>query len=413
MSSVSRFTRLTLTVVAAAALAACGQKPNAPAGAGMPPGEVSVVTIAPERITISNELPGRLEATRIAEVRARVAGIILKRTFREGSEVKAGEVLYRIDPATFKANYDSAQATLAKSQASLTQATLKAQRYKPLVEVNAVSKQEYDDAVASQKQAEADVAAGKAAVQTAGLSLGYATVTSPISGRIGRALVTEGALVGQGDATQLAVVQQLDPIYVNLTQSSTDLLKLQQAMSSGQLKTVGKDKAKVTLVTDDGRPYPLPGKLLFSDISVDATTGAVTIRAEFPNPNRTLLPGMYVRAQLEQAVNESAIVVPQQAVMRDLNGSSVLVVGDDNKVAARPVKTGSAQGNSWVITDGLKAGDRVIVEGLQKTKPGAPVKPVPWKGPAADAGAAGAAPANASAAPAAAPAKQDAATKAN
>jgi membrane fusion protein (multidrug efflux system) len=379
----------------------------------MPPGEVSVVTIAPERITISNELPGRLEATRIAEVRARVAGIILKRTFREGSEVKAGEVLYRIDPATFKANYDSAQATLAKSQASLTQATLKAQRYKPLVEVNAVSKQEYDDAVASQKQAEADVAAGKAAVQTAGLSLGYATVTSPISGRIGRALVTEGALVGQGDATQLAVVQQLDPIYVNLTQSSTDLLKLQQAMSSGQLKTVGKDKAKVTLVTDDGRPYPLPGKLLFSDISVDATTGAVTIRAEFPNPNRTLLPGMYVRAQLEQAVNESAIVVPQQAVMRDLNGSSVLVVGDDNKVAARPVKTGSAQGNSWVITDGLKAGDRVIVEGLQKTKPGAPVKPVPWKGPAADAGAAGAAPANASAAPAAAPAKQDAATKAN
>jgi membrane fusion protein (multidrug efflux system) len=179
------------------------------------------------------------------------------------------------------------------------------------------------------------------------------------------------------------------------------------------LKTVGKDKAKVTLVTDDGRPYPLPGKLLFSDISVDATTGAVTIRAEFPNPNRTLLPGMYVRAQLEQAVNESAIVVPQQAVMRDLNGSSVLVVGDDNKVAARPVKTGSAQGNSWVITDGLKAGDRVIVEGLQKTKPGAPVKPVPWKGPAADAGAAGAAPANASAAPAAAPAKQDAATKAN
>jgi len=410
MSSVSRFTRLTLTVVAAAALAACGQKSNAPAGAGMPPGEVSVVTIAPERITISNELPGRLEATRIAEVRARVAGIILQRTFREGSEVKAGEVLYRIDPATFKANYDSAQATLAKSQATLTQATLKAQRYKPLVEVNAVSKQEYDDAVAAQKQAEADVAAGKAAVQTAGLSLGYATVTSPISGRIGRALVTEGALVGQNEATQLAVVQQLDPIYVNLTQSSTDLLKLQQAMSSGQLKTVGQGKAKVTLVTDDGRPYPLPGKLLFSDVTVDATTGAVTIRAEFPNPNRTLLPGMYVRAQLEQAVNESAIVVPQQAVMRDLNGSSVLVVGDDNKVAARPVKTGSAQGNSWVITDGLKAGDRVIVEGLQKTKPGAPVKPVPWKGPAAEAGAA---PANASAAPAAAPAKQDAATKAN
>ncbi|WP_050479289.1 efflux RND transporter periplasmic adaptor subunit [Herbaspirillum rhizosphaerae] len=409
MSSVSRFTRLTLTVAVMAAFAGCGQKPNAQPGAGMPPGEVSVVTIAPEQITISNELPGRLEATRIAEVRARVAGIILKRTFREGSEVKAGEVLYRIDPATFKANYDSAQATLAKSQASLTQASLKAQRYKPLVEVNAVSKQEYDDAVAAQKQAEADVAAGKAAVQTAGLSLGYATVTSPISGRIGRALVTEGALVGQSDATQLAVVQQLDPIYVNLTQSSTDLLKLQQAMSAGQLKTVGKDKAKVTLVTEDGRTYPQSGKLLFSDVSVDATTGAVTIRAEFPNPNRTLLPGMYVRAKLEQAIDEQAIIVPQQAVMRDLNGSTVFVVGDDNKVAVRPVKTGAAQGNNWVVTEGLKSGDRVIVEGVQKTKPGAPVKPVPWKGPVSD--AATAAPAAGAAAPA--PAKQDAATKAN
>lgn len=395
MSLVSRFTRLTLTVAVMSAIAGCGQKPNAQAG-GMPPGEVGVVTIAPERITISNELPGRLEATRIAEVRARVAGIVQKRTFREGSEVKAGEVLYRIDPAPFQAAFDSAQATLSRAQANLTQASLKADRYKPLVEVNAVSKQEYDDAVAAQKQAEADVASGKAAVQTAGLNLGYATVTSPISGRIGRALVTEGALVGQGDATQLAVVQQLDPIYVNLTQSSTDLLKLQQAMFAGQLKTVGQGKAKVTLITEDGRQYPQSGKLLFSDISVDATTGSVTIRAEFPNPNRTLLPGMYVRAQLEQAVNEQAIVVPQQAVMRDLNGSSVFVVGTDNKVALRPVKTGAAHGNNWIIADGLSAGDRVIVEGLQKTKPGAPVKPVPWKGPVG-----------------AAPATQGAATKAN
>ncbi|MFL9924578.1 efflux RND transporter periplasmic adaptor subunit [Herbaspirillum lusitanum] len=412
MSSVSRFTRLTLTVAVAAALAACGQKPNAQAGAGMPPAEVSIVTIAPERITISNDLPGRLEATRIAEVRARVAGIVLKRTFREGAEVKAGEVLYRIDPAPFKAAYDSAQATLAKAQANVTQSTLKAQRYKPLVEVNAVSKQEYDDAFSTQKQAEADVAAAKASVQTAALNLGYATVTSPISGRIGRALVTEGALVGQGsDATQLAVVQQLDPIYVNLTQSSTDLLKLQQAMSSGKLQTVGQGKAKVTLVTDDGRAYPQSGKLLFSDVTVDATTGSVTLRAEFPNPNRTLLPGMYVRAKLEQAVDEQAIVVPQQAVARDLNGSSVLVVGEGDKVAARPVKTGSAQGNSWIITDGLKAGDRVIVEGVQKTKPGATVKPVPWKGGVGDA----AAPAQQAqpAAPAQAPAKQEAATKAN
>lgn len=405
MSSVSRFTRLTLTVAVMAAFAGCGQKPNAQAGGAMPPGEVSVVTIAPERITISNELPGRLEATRIAEVRARVAGIVLKRTFREGSEVKAGDVLFKIDPAPFKASYDSAQAALAKAQATQTQAVLKAQRYKPLVEANAISKQDYDDAFATQKQAEADVASAKAALQTAALNLGYATVTSPISGRIGRALVTEGALVGQSDVTQLATVQQLDPIYVNLTQSSNDLLKLQQAMASGQLKTVGKDKARVTLVTDDGRPYPLAGKLLFSDITVDSTTGAITIRAEFPNPDRALLPGMYVRAKLEQAINEAAIVVPQQAVMRDLNGSSVFVVGEDNKVAIRPVKTGSAQGDNWVVSDGLKAGDRVIVEGVQKVKPGAPVKPVPW------AGAVGTAPAAAQGQPA--PAKQDAANKAN
>ena len=409
VSSISRLTRITLAIALLSAVAACGKKPEAQA---QPPAGVSFVTIAPERLALTTELPGRLEATRIAQIGARAAGIVLKRNFREGSDVKAGQTLYQIDPAPLQAAYDSAQATLAKAEANLTTATLKAQRYKPLVDVNAVSKQDYDDTVATQKQAAADVASAKAARQTASLNLGYATVTSPISGRIGKALVTEGALVGQGDATQLAVVQQLDPIYVNLTQSSTDLLKLQQAMSNGQLKTVGKDKAKVTLVTEDGRTYPQSGKLLFSDVSVDATTGAVTIRAEFPNPNRTLLPGMYVRAKLEQAIDEQAIIVPQQAVMRDLNGSTVFVVGDDNKVAVRPVKTGAAQGNNWVVTEGLKTGDRVIVEGVQKTKPGAPVKPVPWKGPVGDASAApAAAPAAGAAAPA--PAKQDAATKAN
>lgn len=415
MSSVSRFTRITMTVAVAAALAACGQKQQAAPGGAQPPAEVSVVTVAPQRIAITNELPGRLEATRVAEVRARVAGIVLKRNFREGADVKAGDVLYHIDPAPFKAAYDSAQASLAKAQANLTQSSLKAQRYKPLVEVNAVSKQEYDDAYSAQKQAEADVAAAKASVQTAGLNLGYATVTAPISGRIGRALVTEGALVGQGsDATQLAVIQRLDPIYVNLTQSSTDLLKLQDAMASGKLQTVGEGKAKVTIVTDDGRPYPLPGKLLFSDVSVDATTGSVTLRAEFPNPKRTLLPGMYVRAQLEQAVDEQAIVIPQQAVARDLNGSSVMVVGEDNKVAARPVKTGAAQGTNWIITDGLKAGERVIVEGVQKTKPGGTVKPVQWQGGVGQAAAAPAAQGQpAQGQPNAAPAKQDAANKAN
>lgn len=381
MSTIRPIPRIAAVSLLLASLAACGDKlPNAQAqGAGMPPPEVSVVTVQPERIVVTSELPGRVEATRIAQVRARVAGIVLKRTFEEGSEVKAGEVLYRIDPAPFQATYNSAQATLSKAQANLAQATQKVQRYKPLVETNAISKQEYDDALTAQKQAEADVAAAKAAQETARLNLGYATVTAPISGRIGRAQVTEGALVGQGEATPLATIQQLDPIYVTLSQSSAELLRLKQAMANGQLKSVGKDRATVTLVTDDGRPYPHPGKLLFSDVTVDETTGAVSLRALFPNPDRFLLPGMYARARIEQAVDEQALTVPQQAVTRSADGAAVLVVGQDGKVVARPVKTGSAYHNKWVITDGLKAGDRVIVEGLQKAKPGATVKPVPWK----------------------------------
>ncbi|WP_253549209.1 efflux RND transporter periplasmic adaptor subunit [Herbaspirillum rubrisubalbicans] len=388
MSSVSRFTRLTMTVAVAAALVACGQKPAAQGGP-MPAPEVSVVTIAPQRVAITNELPGRVEAFRTAQVRARVAGIVQKRVFKEGSEVKEGQVLFQIDPAQYKASLESAQATLARAQANLTQTSLTAQRYKPLVEVNAVSKMDYDNAVAAQKQAEADVASGKAAVQTASLNLGYATVTSPISGRIGRALVTEGALVGQGDATQLALVQQLDPVYVNVTQSSADLLKLQQAMAAGQLKNVGDNKAKVTLVLENGQPYDQPGKLLFSDVSVDESTGSVSLRAEFPNPKRLLLPGTYVRTKVEQAVDDQALLVPQQAVMRDAGGSIVMVVNAENKVEPRPVKTGGARGNNWQVLDGLKEGDRVIVEGLQKVRPGATVKPVQWSPAGAPAAANG------------------------
>lgn len=385
MSSIRPIPRIAAATLMLASLAACGDKiPSAQAqGAGMPPPEVSVVTVQPERIVVTNELPGRVEATRIAQVRARVPGIVLKRVFQEGSEVKAGDVLYRIDPAPFQATYNSTQAALAKAQANLAQATLKIQRYKPLVETNAISKQEYDDAVTAQKQATADVAAAKAAQETARLNLGYATVNAPISGRIGRAQVTEGALVGQGEATPLATIQQLDPIYVTLSQSSAELLRLKQAMANGQLKSVGKDRTTVTLVTDDGRAYPHPGKLLFSDVTVDETTGAVSLRAVFPNPDRFLLPGMYARARIEQAVDEQALTVPQQAVTRMADSASVMVVGQDGKVAARPVKTGAAQDNKWVITDGLKAGDQVIVEGLQKAKPGATVKPTPWKGPAA------------------------------
>ncbi|WP_211444877.1 efflux RND transporter periplasmic adaptor subunit [Collimonas humicola] len=386
VSSISRLTRITLAVAVLSAVAACGKKPDAQGAP--PPAGVSIITIAPERLALTTELPGRLEATRIAQIGARAAGIVLKRTFREGSDVKAGQTLYLIDPAPLRATYDSAQATLAKAEANLTTATLKAQRYKPLVEVNAVSKQDYDDTVAAQKQAAADVAAAKAARETARLNLGYATVTSPISGRIGKALVTEGALVGQGEVTQLATVQQIDPIYVNLTQSSTDILKLQEAMRNGQLQSAGQGQAKVSLETEDGHAYPQAGKLLFSDLTVDPNTGSVTLRAEFPNPDHSLLPGMYVRAKLEQAVNGAALTVPQQAVQRDLNGASVFLVGADNKVAVQPVKADTAQGDKWIVTEGLKAGDKVIVDGLQKVKPGAVVNPSPWKPAAAAANAA-------------------------
>ncbi len=366
-------------------LAACGQSGGPGQAGAMPPPEVSVLTVAPERIALTTELPGRLEASRVAQVRARVAGIVLQRAFREGSEVKADEILFRIEPAPFQAALNSAQASLAKAEAALAQSNLKVQRYRPLVETSAISKQEYDDALTAQSQASADLAASKAALDTARLNLGYATVAAPISGRIGRALVTEGALVGQGEATPLAMIQQLDPIYVNLTQSSTEISRLKQALASGQLKSAGQGQAKVTLVSEDGRIYPHPGKLFFSDLTVDESSGAILLRAEFPNPQRDLLPGMYVRARLEQAVNEKAITVPQQAVMRSTDGASVWLVGLDGKVAAQAVTADVQQGGKWIVSQGLKAGDRVIVEGLQKAKPGAVVKPMPWQAAVASA----------------------------
>ncbi len=360
-------------------IAGCGEKAagTAPAG-GMPAPEVSVITIAPERITLVTELPGRLEATRIAQVRARVPGIVLKRSFEEGHQVKAGELLYQIDPTPFQASYNSAQAAHAKAEANLAQANLKVERYKPLVETNAISKQEYDDALTAQKQTAADLAAAKAAQENARLNLTYASVTAPISGQIGRALVTEGALVGQGEATPLALIQQIDPIYVNLSQSSADLLRLRRAIASGQLKGTS-EQFKVSLVTEDGRVYPQPGKLLFSDLSVDESSGSIMMRASFPNPDHTLLPGMYVRARLDQAVNENAITVPQQAVIRGTDGASVMLVGKDGKVVSQPVQADTVQDGKWVISKGLKAGDQIIVEGFQKTKPGATVKPVAWQ----------------------------------
>lgn len=385
MGSFTLTLRSLLVIATLSTVAGCGKQiANAQQPNGMPPPEVSIVTAQAQQVVMATELPGRLEASRVAEVRARVPGIVLKRSFREGSDVKAGQALFTIDPAPYRAAYQSAEAAVAKAEANLGQARLKVQRYKPLVETNAISKQEFDEAVAAEKQAVADVAAAKAAQESARINLSYANVTAPISGRIGRAQVTEGALVGQGAATPLATIQQLDPIYVNVTQSATEALQLQRAMRDGQLQKAGKDGAKVTILMQDGEPYPHAGKLLFSDLTVDQSTGAIVLRALVPNPDNFLLPGMYVRARVEQAVRENTITVPQQAVQRTQNGALVMVVDQENKVAARPVKVAASMDNSWIVSEGVKPGERIMVEGFQKAPPGAVVNPVPWKQAAAD-----------------------------
>ena len=392
-----------LLPLAALVLTACGQKDGAQAVAGggaPPPTEVGVITVAPRALGVTTELPGRLEASRVAQVRARAAGILQKRLFKEGSDVKAGQTLFQIDSSPYQAQYASAQAALAKAQANAAQASAQAERYKPLLEANAISKQDYINAVAAQKQAEADVASGKAAAQIAQINLGYASVTSPISGRIGRALVTEGALVGQGEATELAVVQQISPMYVNFTQSTAEVLRLRKAIESGKFKqAAGADSASVRIVLEDGSQYPQAGRLLFSDLTVDATSGQITLRAEVPNPNGFLLPGMYVRVLIEQAEANAAITLPQQAVTRGATGDTVMVVGVDGKVAPRPVKLGASQDGQWLVLEGLKPGEQVMVDGFQKLRGNAPVKGVPWS------------PAGASAPAAAAPASQAASAK--
>ncbi|MGD0744161.1 MAG: efflux RND transporter periplasmic adaptor subunit [Verrucomicrobiota bacterium] len=360
-------------------LAGCGRKQAGPGAYDLPPPEVGVVTLAPESVALTTELPGRIDPVRVAQVRARVDGVVLHREFREGAEVKAGETLFQIDPAPFQAAYDSASAALAKAEANSKQAQALADRYQPLVDINAVSKQDYDNAVSAAAQAKADVLAAKAALETASLNLGYATVTSPIDGRIGSALVTEGALVSQSAATEMAVVQQLDPIYCDFTESSTELLQLRRELDSGALKSAAPGEAKVTLLLEDGTTYAQAGKLLFSDVTVDPSSGMVTLRAEFPNPDHLLLPGMFARGLLEQAVDARAITVLQRGVSVGANGiATVLVVGADNKVEVRVIKLGQAVGNKWIVTDGLKTGERVIVEGLQKAMPGMPVKSVPF-----------------------------------
>ena len=369
------------TLTLAALLSACEKKDGK--ASAPPPAEVSVVTVASERVDRTTELPGRINSMREAQVRARATGILLKRRFEEGSNVKEGQLLFEIDPAPLQAALNSARASMAKTEAALNESKANVERYKELVPINAISKQVYDQAVAALGQNEAELLAAKAAVQTAELNLGYAQVTAPISGRIGKALVTEGALVSAAEATQLAVIRQLDPVYFDFTQSSTELLRLKRALEKGTLESAGPGEARVTLILEDGTLYRHAGKLLFSDISVDPTTGTITLRAEIPNPESLLMPGMFARAQIVEGVNANALTIPQRTVTRGAAGAStVLVVNDQNKVEVRTIEVDRIAGNRVVVAKGLKAGERVMVEGSQKAPPGSVVKPVPFNSPA-------------------------------
>lgn len=351
-----------LALAMAAFVTACGngQAPSAGAGAGAPPPpEVDVIAVAPGSATVTRDLPGRLQAWRTAEIRARVEGVVEKRTFTEGSDVKAGQSLFVIDPRSYRAAADAAKANVAVAKVTL-------ERYKPLLEIRAVSKQEYDQAEAQLKQAEA-------ALAKANIDLENAIVPAPISGRIGRALVTEGALVGRGEATKLATIEQIDRLYANFSQTNTELLQLQQQLKNGSLER--SNSTKVEIVLEDGSTYAQPGKLLFSDLAVDPDTGAVNLRAEVPNPKKELLPGMFVRVRFAQARMDNVIRVPQRSVSQSTLGQAVMVVDQEGKVAVRPIKTSGMSGADWIVIDGLKEGEMVIVNGLQKTRPGGVVKP--------------------------------------
>ena len=338
-----------------------------------------MITIQPQRAVLTTELPGRVAPHLIAEVRPQVGGIIQQRLFTEGSDVKAGQVLYQIDPATYKAAFASARAALARAEANLVPARLKEERFRDLVKIKAVSQQEYDDAQAAFQQAEAEVESAKAAVDTARINLDYTSVKAPISGRIGRSAVTTGALVKANQDETLATIQQLDPVYVDVTQSTSDLLRLRQSLASGLLKNGGATQAQVKLLFEDGTAFAQEGTLKFSEVTVDQSTGSVTLRNLFPNPNLLLLPGMFVRAVLEEGINEQAILVPQRGVTRNPTGSAmVLVVGTEEKVEPRLVKVARTVGDNWLVSEGLKSGDRVILEGLQKARPGTVVKAVPF-----------------------------------
>ena len=355
-------------------LIGCGQKTTG--GAPLAP-EVTVVAIQPGDLVTTTELSGRTSANLIAEIRPQVGGIIQKRLFVEGSDVKAGQVLFQIDPSLYKAALDNARAALARSEANLTAIQLKAGRLRELLADKAVSQQDYDDAAAALKQTQADIQYGKASVETARINLKYTTITAPISGRIGKSGVTEGALVTAHQPAALATIQQLDPMYVDVTQSTSELLKLQRHMEEGQLHRNGASQNKVRLILEENTAYPYEGTLKFRDVTVDPSTGSVILRIVFPNPKGTLLPGMFVRAIVQEGVNKNALLVPQQAVSRDPKGNAyVLIAGEGEKVIQRPLVLDRAIKDKWLVSSGLKAGDRVIVEGMQKVKPGVSVKVV-------------------------------------
>jgi len=365
-----------LVVLLAFVLAGCGKK-NAPAAqpAAL---EVDVVTVTTAPVAFTRELPGRTAARRIAQVRARVNGIVLRRLFTEGAEVKEGEILYEIDPAPYEAALASARAAQARAEANLVAVKVQAERFRPLVTSNAVSKQQYDDVVAALGVAEAEVASAKAAVLAAEINLGYTKVVSPIDGRIGLADVTEGAYVQAAQATLLATVQQTDPIYVNLVQPSSEVARLRREFESGRMTRNQEGQAAVALLLEDGTEYPVPGRLEFTDITVDRGTGSVTLRALFPNPKGELLPGTFVRARYEEGVNPQALLAPQQGITRNYRGDpTAYVVAADGTAELRVLKTGRTYRDSWVIESGLQVGEQVIVTNLQRIRPGAPVKPVP------------------------------------
>jgi membrane fusion protein (multidrug efflux system) len=372
---------LLMLAVVAPFLVGCNEPPAATASTASKPAEpdVSIVIVKPQPRAMVRELPGRIAPTRVSEVRPRVSGIVVERTFRQGSEVKAGDPLYRIDPRPFEVEVQASKAALARAEAVHERAVQQARRISYLAKERAAPEIENEKAIAAEREAAADVEGRKADLARANLNLDYATVRAPIDGIVGAAQVTEGALVVQHDTLALATIQQLDPIYADFTQSVAELTRLRRAFESGDLERIAPDAIRVRLVLEDGSLYPLPGRLLFSEAKVDANTGHVTLRGEFANPRRELLPGMYVRVRIDQGIDSDAIAVPQQAIQRNSGGGSeVFVVKDDNRVAPQPVKTGAIQDGQWLVTDGLKAGDRVVVEGFQKFAAGDKVAPRAW-----------------------------------